>query len=287
MSALLSQEPFVAHSYQELVESGAFDPPLPEAFYTDLLKQYELIDDVEVTSITYKSEGFVITGLVAVPKIVKPGRHPVLIYNRGGYKEYGKLTLYSVMRSMVPFAREGYLVFASNYRGSAGGGGVDDFGGADVADVLNLLNIAKSRPGYDGKNAFMVGHSRGGMMTYGAIKRGARINAAVSIAGIADVRPDGDKNQFKTLLARPDAERAIVERSAVLWPEMLTVPLLLLHGDNDTVLPHWHSEALAAQLKARGQPHELEIYPGGNHALVRHWDLVTARITHWLKAHRR
>ena len=42
---------------------------------------------------------------------------------------------------MVNMARWGYVVVASQYRGNDGGEGREEFGGADVNDVLNLLPV--------------------------------------------------------------------------------------------------------------------------------------------------
>jgi len=275
--------PFIPHSYQELLDRRAFDPPLPEAFYEGLIKDYEALDGVDVSRITYKSNGLNITGLMALPAHIHPGTHPVLIYNRGGFGDYGMLTALSVMRSMVPFAEAGYLVFASNYRGNDGGQGQDGFGADDVDDVLNLLELARMHKGFDGQNAFMLGHSRGGMMTYLAIKRDAPIRAAISIAGIADVRPRGQKNRFERLIAADATGQAMQERSALCWPEALDVPMLLLHGSGDTVIEPWHSQELATALGYEGTQVELQIYEGGNHALVRHWDGVLERCHEWLE----
>jgi len=43
----------------------------------------------------------------------------------------------------------GYVVAASQYRGNAGGQGKEEFGGADVDDVLNLIPLLESLPQAD------------------------------------------------------------------------------------------------------------------------------------------
>jgi dipeptidyl aminopeptidase/acylaminoacyl peptidase len=191
------------------------------------------------------------------------------------------------MRSMIPFARAGYLVFASNYRGNHGSEGREEFGGADLADIAALLALASAHPGFDGKNRFMLGHSRGGMMTYLAIRHGMPINAAVSIAGIADLFAQehwmGDKVFSRLIPGYPEGrEEALAARSALHWPERLNRPLLLLHGTADEAVPHAQSERLAALAPSC----ELALYAQGNHALVRHWDEVLARALGWMEGHR-
>jgi dipeptidyl aminopeptidase/acylaminoacyl peptidase len=288
---VISRTPFIPHTLAELTEQRVFPKPLPEVFYDQMLADYAKLSDVNVSRITYQSDGLTINGLMALPGTVTS--HPVMIYNRGGSREYGKLTLLSVMRSMVPFARAGYMVFASNYRGAEGGEGMEEFGGKDVNDVLNLLALAQNEPGFDGKNRFMLGHSRGGMMTYLAMKHGAKLNAAIALAGMADVggisrAPHMEEKVFRRLIPNYDrAKEALLrERSAIYWPEKITAPLLMLHGDKDEAISPDESIALSQKLSALGKPNELHIYPGANHALVRVWDDVVARSLAWMERYR-
>lgn len=284
---LLSQEPFVPHTLQHLTDAHVFPSPLPEAAYNKMISEYEALDEVSVSSITYESDGLSITGLCALPKAITPGIHPVLIYNRGGSGEYGKLTLLNVLRSMVPFARAGYLVFASNYRGNAGSEGTEEFGGNDVHDVLNLLALAKMHDGFDSKNAFMLGHSRGGMMAFLAAKHGAELNAIIALAPVANVHDmAANVGMEERVLKRripgyaENPRAAISARSVVDWPEKISAPTLLVHGDADKDVPVSHSQLLNERLTV---PHKLHVVTGGNHALYRHWDEVLEQCFNWLQ----
>lgn len=286
---LLSLEPFAPHPYASL--EGVFPPgAVPEAVYRQMLKKYAENSAVEVRRIVYRSEGLRVTGILATPRALTPGAHPIIVYNRGGNREFGKLTLPQIGRTLMPLAQAGALVFASNYRGNDGGEGREEFGGADVADVLTLLDIARAHPAWDGRNAYMIGHSRGGMMTYLAIKAGARLNAAVAIAAPSDLfasgqeRPEIEERVHRALIpgegdARKEAYRA---RSALYWPQRLTTPLLLLHGDMDDRVDAGHTLRLGAALAHAGMPHETVIYPNGNHALVRHWPQAMERMQGWM-----
>lgn len=288
--SLLAQKSFMPEDFAALEASGALPPgAVPEAAYARMQALYAAATDISVSDIAYASDGLRVTGLMALPAEVKGKAHPVVLYNRGGNREYGRLTLYTVMQMLAPLARAGYLVFASNYRGNAGGEGREEFGGADVNDVLNLLALARTHAGWDGKNAFMVGHSRGGMMTYLSIKHGAEVNAAVSIAGVADLfdsverRPEMGPKVYRQLIAGEAYEEGFRARSAVCWPEALSVPLLLLHGDADDKVDASDSIRLAEGLRETGRAHELVIYPGGNHALTRHWGDVQKRLLGWFE----
>lgn len=284
--------PFIPHPYSAL--AGVFSPgSMPEAAYLQAVGKYEAAGDIITRRITYTSDGLRVTGLMVTPARLTEAGHPLLIYNRGGNREYGKLTAHQVMRSFAPFARVGYLVFGSNYRGNDGGEGREEFGGADVHDVLALLVLAKEHSAWDGRNVYMLGHSRGGMMTYLAMKQGAALNAAVSIAGMSDMfacvaeRPDMS-DIFTRLIVGDAAQREALyrERSAVLWPQQITAPLLLLHGDADNRVSVSHSIRLAAALAASDKPHELVVYEGGNHALLRHWDRALEACLSWFARYR-
>ena len=59
------------------------------------------------------------------------------------------------------FASQGFVVLASQYRGNDGGEGRDEVGGADVADVMALMQVALRLPYTDAANVFLYGLSRG------------------------------------------------------------------------------------------------------------------------------
>lgn len=289
--SILEQSPFIPHSYQHLVEVRAFPKnAVPEPAYAKISNDYAALTDIAVSRIVYSSDGLKIVGVMALPKEIKKGQHPVLIYNRGGNGEYGKLTVFSVMRYMVPFVRKGMLVFASNYRGNDGSEGCDEFGGADINDVSSLLEIAKNHEGFDGRNAYMLGHSRGGMMTYRSIRNQSPVNAAIAVAGVSHLKQSGKERpemvEHVYNKRFPNTQEEYEKRSALCWPQDISVPLMLLHGDADEAVNVSHSIRLDAALTAHRKPHALHIYEGGNHSLHRFWDDVVARSYRWMEDYR-
>ncbi len=227
----------------------------------------------EYYSITYRSDGLLIRGYLGWP--TGPGPFPAVIYNRGGAWDGGKLSGWEI----APFVEAGYVAIASQYRGCGGSQGLEQFGWDDVHDVLNLIPVLDSLPQVDPWRIGMMGHSRGGMMTYMALRADAssganRIRAAVTTGGIADLFLWAEE----TKLAR-DIYRAVIgqmpdqnpdpyiHRSAVYWADQINAPLLLLHGESDGTVWKRQSEKLYAAMQQYGKIVGLIIFPGDDHQL--------------------
>ena len=219
--------------------------------------------------IKYMSDGLEVVGFIAKPEKIE-GKLPVLIFNRGGNRDFAKITDKSAMYLAFQ-ATQGYIVLASQYRGSDGGQGKDQFGGEDINDVLNLLPVAESIPEADMDNIFMLGCSRGGMMTYLAMKHGLQLRAAVVVGGVTDLVASYDEREqaFKDVVEdlvgpKRDDWRA---RSACYWPERISAPVLILHGGQDWRVNPSQAKELAEKLERLGKEHELVIIPEGDHSL--------------------
>ncbi len=245
-----------------------------------------ILKDVDVSSITYASDGLKVKGYLAVPKI---GEHlPAVIWNRGGNRPTEDLDAVSVLGAL---ARRGFVVVASQYRGTAGGEGRAEFGGADVDDVLNLIPLLEAQPRADASRIGMVGWSRGGMMTYLALTRTDRIAAAVVASGISDLfdwlEKRRDMQNAVTPLIRDfkgKKEEALAARSAIRWPEKLApkTPILILAGTADYSVNAKQSIDMAAALLAIHHPFRLVVFEGGGHELREHKEELDRLIGDWL-----
>jgi len=227
----------------------------------------------EYYSIIYMSDGLRVNGFLGRPRA--KGVHPAIIYNRGGFREYGALEGWEV----ALFAEAGYVSVASQYRGNAGSEGREEFGGSDVADVLNLVTLLKGFSYVDPDRIGMMGHSRGGMMTYLALKQDCLagtgdIKAAATVGGVADLFMHYEfKNYISQMVgATPEQNPELYEsRSATLWPNLIDAPLLIQHGENDRQVSVEESLKLAAALERAGKTYELIVYPDGDHELTDHY----------------
>lgn len=254
----------------------AQDDP-PAAPPNGAIESMELIyatDSSEYYRLTYWSDGLRIRGFIGWPKA--EGRYPAIIYNRGGAWDTGRLA----GREIVPFVECGYVAVASQYRGNGGSEGTEQFGWGEVNDVLALIPLLQNLPNVDPGRIGMMGGSRGGMVTYMALKHEGinwqrNIKAAVTIGGIADLfawaeeQPRVVEDLYLPLIGRRPAEAWdwYEMRSAVHWPTLINAPLLIMHGEADDQVSVEQSRRLYRALKAANKPVTLLTIPGGDHAL--------------------
>jgi dipeptidyl aminopeptidase/acylaminoacyl peptidase len=123
---------------------------------------------IDCQRITYLSDGLKVVGFVVRP-LEGNKRYPVIVYNRGGLLDIGKIDTPHIL-DFYDLASQGFVVVASQYQGNDAGQGREEFGGVDVNDVINLRNLAVTLPYADAKNVFFYGVSRGGMMTFLALR---------------------------------------------------------------------------------------------------------------------
>lgn len=246
---------------------------------------------VSIDEITYISDGLRVEGHIITP--LTAGPHPCIIYNRGGNREFGANSPVRVARRLAKFASWGYVVVASQYRGNMGGEGQEEFGGADVRDVLHLIPLLESLPEEaDAARIGMLGFSRGGLMTYLALTGTDRMKAAAVVAGVGDSRsgidkrPDMETYVYAELI--PDywqvKEEALLARSPVAWPERLcpTTPLLLLHGTSDWRVDPVETMSLARRLYDLRRPFRLIMYEGADHSLSEYRTEAYGQIRSWM-----
>ena len=244
-----------------------------------------LFDKTEYYKIRYLSDGLKVVGFIVKPK-GNSSKYPILIFNRGGNREFGKITKKS-LRYLSYLSSKNFVVFASQYRGNDGGEGREGFGGKDVNDVVNLIKLAKSLPFVEPTQVVMLGFSRGGMMTYLAIKHGAEIEAAAVVGGVTDLgqmfneREEGMKQVIRELVGMDKKEWE--KRSAYYWPEKIDVPILILHGEDDWRVKVSQAKKLSEKLKEAGKIHELVIFSGGDHGLNTHRSERNQKIFDWFE----
>ena len=251
---------------------------LPDSLQTRIENQTDwnsYQEQTELIKIRYLSDGFIVQGYISRPKA--DGKFPVVIYNRGGNRDFGELTDFRASILLSKIASWGYVVIASNYRGSSNSEGMEEFGGADVNDVLNLIPLAQQLQEADTDRMGIYGHSRGGMMTYLALTKTCKFKAAIIGAGLSnafrniEMRPEMEEHVFSELVPnyKTKKEEGLKARSAIYLTDELckTTPIMLLHGSADWRVSPLDALQMADSLYAKKHPFRLHFYEGADHGL--------------------
>ncbi|PZD77102.1 S9 family peptidase [Mesonia sp. K7] len=227
-----------------------------------LQADFEHLKKLNFYIITYKSDHQEIRGLLVEPK--KDGKYPVVIFNRGGNRDFAPLTLATMVMYTSKLAEQGYVIIGSNYREK------DEFGGVEINDVLNLTETVKEIEKADPNCIGMFGWSRGGMMTYLALQKSDKIKTAIVGNGASDLfdtvkfRPIMETNVFAQCI--PDywnnKDSELKKRSVIYWADELAKnsSLLILCGTNDKRVNPKQADKIAEKLSEINYDFELRKY---------------------------
>lgn len=264
-------------------------------FDEDDYNQYQ--STLDCYTITYQSNGADVQGYLVAPKS-RPVNSPLrtIIFNRGGNQQFGALTFAHLFNYIFPLAANGNVIVASQYRGlykNERAKFPDEFGGKDVDDVVILAQEALKIPFVDQNRLFMLGQSRGAMMTYLAAKQDvlpikaiATMGSLVDLQAEMEFRPNMEK-VYKALIPNyaQNKEAAIKQRSAIHWVDDLpNIPILLQHGEDDERVNLLQVERFAEKLNQAKRPHQLIVYPNANHSLSNAREQAIKDVLAWFDA---
>jgi dipeptidyl aminopeptidase/acylaminoacyl peptidase len=183
----------------------------------------------------------------------------------------------------------GIGVLDVNYGGSTGYGRAyrdrlrGQWGVVDVEDVAAAVRALTDAGDADPARIAIAGGSAGGWTVLAAVTRTDVFAAGISRYGVGDARTlatdthDFEARYLDGLIGPlPDAEAVYVERSPLTHPELFRVPMLVLQGADDTVVPPSQAEAIVAALARHGVPHAYILYEGEGHGFRRADTLVNA-----------
>ena len=143
---------------------------------------------------SYQSDGLKIYALLTVPFGAKPATGwPVIIFNHGFIPPEIYRTTERYVAYVDGFARNGYIVFRSDYRGhgfSEGEAGSSRGSPDYTIDVLNAVASMKRYPAADPARIGMWGHSMGGLLPLRAMVTTQDVKAGVIWAGVVASYPE-------------------------------------------------------------------------------------------------
>lgn len=275
--------------------TGKQENDLPGLFSSDISYMYEMpmyddyVGDIETFKIRYSSDDLEITGFISKPK--GNGPWPMMIFNRGGNRDFGAHG-YRTLQYQRFLVTKGYVVLSTQLRGSIHSEGRDEFGGADLHDILKLIDIGKKLPFTVPDQLVVYGFSRGGLNTYQLLRMTDEIDAAAVIGGPTNPRLDFDtRPEMYTEVYLPligdtvTQKQAYDDRSPLLWADEINTPVLILHGEDDWRVKKINAELMIARMTELDKEFEAEIVPDGDHGLRTHMEWRDERVLKWFDKH--
>lgn len=191
-------------------------------------------------------------------------------------------------------ATRGYIVVMPNFRGSSGYGanflkaGYREWGGKMQDDLTDVTQFMIDRGYADENRLCIAGGSYGGYAALMAtVKTPKLFGCAISLNGVANlpeiVKYDIDKvSKKKRKVARKTAYKEIGDlvkdkemldaNSPELHADKIEAPILLIAGDNDRIVPHYHSQRMAKALRKYKKEFEYLELENASHNIFRYRD---------------
>lgn len=240
----------------------------------------------------YPSDNLNLKALISY--VPKASKQKTLIILRGGSKSFGIPNPASNI-----LMAENYNVLLALYRGGINGG-TDEFGGADVNDVKNLIDYIPQLSELldipiQNEGMYMIGSSRGGMQMFLTLARFPdlqyKFRKIVSLSGLLDLH--------HTIASRADMREMFIHEFGLVggvndhvWVNSRNpmhvanalrkdLPVLILQGTEDLHIDLDQGYNMVKRLRSMGNDVTYIEIEGGDHCLTNQ-DNRTQIITDWL-----
>jgi dipeptidyl aminopeptidase/acylaminoacyl peptidase len=229
------------------------------------------------------------------------GPKPTIVMPHGG--PFGVSDTWGYESDVQFLASRGYAVLQVNYRGSDGRGeafmrsGWKEWGGKIQEDITDGLKWAISQQLVDADRVCMYGASFGG---YSALMQPilnpGMYKCAIGYVGVYDLprmrntdQKAGESDRIERFWKRTvGTDDAVLARiSPALRAKEIGVPVMLVHGKDDTTADFNQHKAMAAALRDIGQPAEEFLVDGEGHGFVKPENITELykRMEKFLQAH--
>ncbi len=256
-----------------------------------LANEYAAIepDDLgETRAIDYQAaDGLTIPAYLTLPRGVAAKGLPLVVLPHGGPGARDDPGFDWWAQAL---ASRGYAVLQPQFRGSTGFGepfhaaGYGEWGRKMQTDLSDGVARLAADGTIDPKRVCIVGASYGGYAALAGVTLQHGIyRCAVSLAGPADLRAflayeetlaagaqNGTMRFWQRFMGVKSGHDPVLDTlSPLKLAARADVPVLLIHGVDDTVVPFAQSKAMAAALNKAGHPATLVTLPGEDHWLSR------------------
>jgi dienelactone hydrolase len=236
-------------------------------------------------AIAFKAaDGTELTGYLTVPHGRDAKALPLVVLPHGGPQARDEPGFDWLAEGI---ASRGYAVLQVNYRGSDGFGekfvaeGYGQWGRKMQTDLSDGVRYLAGQGIVDPKRVCIVGASYGGYAALaGPTLDPGVYRCAVSYAGPADLHAMvawsqshaggvSERYWLRFMGAKSLGDPSLADISPTAHVQKVSVPVLLIHGKDDTVVPLEQSHMMANDMKAAGKPVEMVVLDSTDHWLTR------------------
>jgi dipeptidyl aminopeptidase/acylaminoacyl peptidase len=203
------------------------------------------------------------------------GRGRTLCWIHGGPTDQWRVEF---MPRIAYWWSRGWDVLVPDPRGSTGHGRQyqqalrGEWGRRDVDDTAAMLRAAHTNGWSDPARTVMMGSSSGGLTALGVLglhpglaAGGVVLYPVTDLAALAEASHRFEAHYTDTLVGPRDDERTYRERSPIAYADRIHVRLLVMHGDDDPVVPLSSTLAFVERVRDAGGDVELVVMEGEGH----------------------
>ena len=235
-------------------------------------KVYEGLQHVaEVQRVAYPAaDGITVPGYLTLPRDRAASKLALIVLPHGGPASADVMGFDWRAQAL---AEQGYAVLQPNFRGSAlnypfEAAGFGEWGRKMQTDLSDGVRYLAAQGIVDPKRVCIVGASYGGYAALAGITLDPGVyRCAVSVAGISDLKrmfrwssdpsrtSDNQTQRFwdRYMGLADSSDPKMKDISPIEHVAAVSVPVLLIHGRDDTVVPYEQSQVMADALKRAGK----------------------------------